>query len=101
MLDLWQANPSVELYRSPPKEYHLMGTLYRRKYLVLRHWLFQNYQTDFARFKFAEEGLNGDLRPTDSFTSRRRADIGTDSQYQYRDKFVSQNLGNHDIVSLR
>lgn len=78
-----------------------MGTLYRRKYLVLRHWLFQNSQTDFARCKFAGEESNGDLRPTNSFVFRRKAQIGTDGQYQYRDKYVSQNMGTHGIASLR
>jgi hypothetical protein len=78
-----------------------MGTLYRRKYLVLRHWLFQNSQTDFAQFKFAEEGVNGDLCPTDSFVFRRKPQIGTHSQYQYRDKYVSQNMSTHGMASLR
>jgi hypothetical protein len=77
-----------------------MGTLYRRKYLVLRHWLFQNSQADFVRFKSAEEGVNGDLRPTDSFFLRIKAQIGTHSQYQYRDKYVSQNINAHGTASL-
>jgi hypothetical protein len=78
-----------------------MGTLYRRKYLVLRHWLFQSSQTDFARFRFAEEGLNGDRHPTDSFFFKTKPQIGTHSRYRYRDKYVSQNMNTHGMTSLR
>ena len=67
-----------------------MGARYRRKYTVLRHWLFHKSTDGLVQLEIAEERPGIDLAPPDPVVLRRQPPVGA---YAYRGQYFYPKNG--------